>query len=826
MFEPLNSRIDAIIKSVSVSLISLFLINQGFAQDLIDSSRIDLSDPLTIVIPTIDSNNVRQVAEAYGEESLEQFADRQAHSIQMKKLADLRQKYADHIDYFRRGIDSSGYNKEFNKLAKDHTISLGGFVPPNLDTIVSSRNLTVSEVLIRELRDRLMELRDEVNDKYAELLDLRIEIDSLSADTSLYLIPEDSLLFEEYWYRVNAMNETSNEMYLRLNSDIESLGTITIRVDTLQNSFTNDIRDLALVRLILAGKTGKKMMPAWFEPSPRADSIPEVLYFSAKKNKLVFSYYIRNNRPLIGMFGGVILLVTFFLRGFRRRLRDILRENGEELTGVVKRPLLISTFVLINLGQFFFTQTPFVFQALLWIAACLILSNLVVPRWSWKQIFLWIGALLVFVIAIVVNLLLKASDLERYILAAISLLSILLGSIYWLKPVEIDRGARWFRFAILLMILLEIGSLGTNTYGSYNLAKLLGVAGVFLVVTAVLLYWTVQLIREVLQWGHKYYQLKGEEVMSQKMENVTASIPGLLYHLLIVGWLYLFSHNFYVQHFIDQVVNYLLSTERHLGEYSFTISSILTFVLIIAFSVLLAKVISFFTSRTRWDQPAQDHSDLSNWLLLIRISVVGAGILLAFLAAGTPLDRLSLIIGSLGVGIGFGLQSIVNNLFSGIIIAFERPFHIGDQIEVGSMAGTVKEIGIRSSKIKTYDGSDVIVPNGDLLNEHLVNWTLSDRHRRADLTVGVAYGSDLKKVKELALQILQDHPMVLNTPPPGVLLKELNSSSIDFRLLFWTDVDVRLGVENDVMFTVDQVLAENGIEIPFPQMDVHISRED
>ena len=184
---------------------------------------------------------------------------------------------------------------------------------------------------------------------------------------------------------------------------------------------------------------------------------------------------------------------------------------------------------------------------------------------------------------------------------------------------------------------------------------------------------------------------------------------------------------------------------------------------------------------------------------MIRLGILSAGILIAFAASGIPIDKLTIIIGALGVGIGFGLQNIVNNLVSGVILAFERPVQIGDAIEVGNRYGVIKEIGIRSSKIVTVEGSEVIVPNGDMLSQHIVNWTLSSHYRRVELIVGVAYQTDLRKAESILQQIINKEKGIQQSPAPAVLAHQFGDSSIDFRLLFWCDIDAWVAVKSEVL---------------------------
>jgi potassium efflux system protein len=213
--------------------------------------------------------------------------------------------------------------------------------------------------------------------------------------------------------------------------------------------------------------------------------------------------------------------------------------------------------------------------------------------------------------------------------------------------------------------------------------------------------------------------------------------------------------------------------------------------------------------------------------LMAKYTLVTLGVVLAVTAAGLPTDSLTVIIGAFGVGIGFGLQNIFNNLVSGLILLFERPIQLGDTIEVGTLMGNVRSIGIRSSNVRTFDGAEIIVPNGNLISNNVINWTLSDERKRIELLIGVSYSSDPHKVKEILLNIIENHPDIESDPTPNVLFKELGDSSLNFRMLFWTrEYDQWIRIKSDVLFQVFDDLKAAGIEIPFPQNDLHLRSID
>jgi len=209
--------------------------------------------------------------------------------------------------------------------------------------------------------------------------------------------------------------------------------------------------------------------------------------------------------------------------------------------------------------------------------------------------------------------------------------------------------------------------------------------------------------------------------------------------------------------------------------------------------------------------------------MVVRYILVAAGILIVLSSVGIDLGKFGLLAGALGVGLGFGLQNIIANFVSGLILAFERPIQVGDTVQIETVFGNVQSIGVRSSTVKTFDGSEVIVPNADLISNRVTNWTLSDKRRRMELPVKVAFGHDPHQVLDLILQVAQEHPDVLEDPAPFSVFNGFGDNFLDFTLYYYIPTQLFFKAKTEVALGVHDLITSKGIDTPRPQRDVRMT---
>jgi potassium-dependent mechanosensitive channel len=267
----------------------------------------------------------------------------------------------------------------------------------------------------------------------------------------------------------------------------------------------------------------------------------------------------------------------------------------------------------------------------------------------------------------------------------------------------------------------------------------------------------------------------------------------------------------------------ILSTNLERGSISISVADVIVFFLTVWIAYLLSAFIRFALREDVYPRIGVQRGASYAISSLLNYIILALGFLVALGMIGVDLTRITVLAGAFGVGIGFGLQSVVNNFVSGLILLFERPIHVGDMVEIDDLVGEVRRIGIRASTVRTLNGADIIVPNADLISKQVTNWTLGDKLRRIDLPVGVNYGATPEEVIQILEKVAEDHPDILKNPKPLALFVGYGDSSINFQLRAWTErFEDWFITRSDLAKGVYRAVLDAGMSFPFPQRDVHV----
>ena len=288
-------------------------------------------------------------------------------------------------------------------------------------------------------------------------------------------------------------------------------------------------------------------------------------------------------------------------------------------------------------------------------------------------------------------------------------------------------------------------------------------------------------------------------------------------------WLRMTLVLFVAYHPLMRGVTLLLARRWRYGQFDVSIGELLSFAVVLTIGYALSRILPLILEEgvlVRSSVPLGLRATIST---LARFGLLTLGFLAALSAAGVGLGQFTLVAGALGVGIGFGLQNLVSNFVSGLILAFERPVEVGDSVQVGGLVGRVRHIGLRSSILQTPAGAEVILPNANLISNEVINWSLSDSRCRVELPVSVAYGTDPRRLIEMLAGVARGQAEVLASPAPAAHFRGFGESSLDFLLFFWAPAfEDSLRLRSEVAVAVHDALRQAGIEVPLPQRDLHL----
>ena len=536
--------------------------------------------------------------------------------------------------------------------------------------------------------------------------------------------------------------------------------------------------------------------------------------------------FVDSNGPNILGHLVVLVLILVGIRILKRKAESA-GVKAEE-TRVLRKPVASGVLVALLLEGVFYPSTPTTILVAFGVTAAVMSILVLRPFLSGALRNALYILVALYVVDRVLGMVAGGAPVHRMVLLGLGVATVALAGVaVQAKYIDVmhERGlARWItRPTFIAGMVLAVVAVGLNLLGNVNLATLL-TSGVIRALLSLIVVFTLYLIaNDLISLLLRPGFITRFRVVVRNREQIQRAARRPVLFLAVGAWLAVATSSFGLFSPSLEWMTELLKAEGHVGDINISLGRVVAFFFAIWLAVIASRITRAILADDvlpRFPLPRGVPNTIGvtvNYVIILIGILIGAGFL------GIDLSNLSLILGALGVGIGFGLQNIVNNVVSGFILIFERPIQTGDAVEVGTLFGRVTQIGIRASRVRTFSGAEVIVPNGDLVSQQVTNWTLSDRRRRLEVPVGVAYRSDPEEVQRVLMQVVVDDEDVLGNPEPMVIFEEFGDSALQFRIYCWiSDFDESFSVRSRVYVSVNKALKAAGIEIPYPQRDLHL----
>lgn len=534
-----------------------------------------------------------------------------------------------------------------------------------------------------------------------------------------------------------------------------------------------------------------------------------------------------------------LLHLAFFLAAFvlfvilGGRARELGREDESLRTvaDVLARPASAALLVVLFLSPLVHNQAPRAWENLVGLLLIVPLVRMIPGQVTARMrpgVYA-LGAL--WVVGITLDFLPPNSLLSRLFLLLLTLLTG--AALIWLVRTLQDRlqeESRWLniafragQFGIGALVL----SFAANLVGNVSLARLLTEGILLPIYLAVLVVAAARVLDGVVVIVLRTETAQKLAMIRNHGPLVRRRLVQLVHVTAVVTWVLVSLWALSLLRPLVSLLQTSLGASIRVGTVAISLGDIVGFGVVVWLSFVVSRFVRFVL-----DEDVLPHLPLPRGApaaasRAVHYVILLVGFFVAIGAAGIDLSRFAILAGALGVGVGFGLQNVVNNFVSGLILLFERPIQVGDRVQVGDLTGEVKSIGMRATIIRTREGSEVIVPNANLTSSEVINWTLSDPRRRIDVPVGVAYGTEPERVIDLLVSAAREHSDILEDPAPTALFLGFGESSLDFSLRAWTAQSRNYPrVGSELTLAVNAALVEAGIEIPFPQRDLHVRSED
>jgi potassium-dependent mechanosensitive channel len=682
------------------------------------------------------------------------------------------------------------------------------------NTVVNIRNLYLYQSFATNLKTENNRFQKHLAKTFERVYNAKTDLKNILSDTVFHSLYDDANLRKIYDKRLSRMEKKWSRTDSIAKVNIDTLNAIKVRI--ADNAMTlSGIISIIEIRLDRSSRQlfGPEVNYLW-KPvkikNPESNSTNSVISTLGSEKKAI-AYYINqtSGKRIIIIFLAIVLFSWLFLK---RKLLNTLMDSDSHfsflnLHYLSSYPVLSFLVVLMCLMPFFDAYAPTSYLSIEFLIMLVIASVIFFKREDINFRINWLVLISLFVVDTLAFLLAEPTLFTRLCIL-ITHVAIILVSISFLRNLKKDRPYyKLMKKSIITGIILAALAILCNILGRFSLSGIFGIASIIAVTQVVVLPIFIDTITEVVLVQLQSSRIKKGFSKPFDISVVDKRIKIPLLIIAVILWFLMLASNLNIYHAIIKDGITVLTTPRNIGSISFKLVSVIWFFAIIWLAHILQKLISFLFGETgtETEESTLVSKKQHSRLLITRLIILVCGYLIAIAASGLPVDKLTIVLGALGVGIGMGLQNVVNNFVSGIILIFDGSLQIGDEIEVSGQAGKVKEIGLRASTLSTSDGAEVIIPNGNILSQNITNWTYSNDQKRVMIWFTLS-GKELDSnvINEVINNTIINIPGVLPQKKPVIIYNRATPDNCTITVRIWSTISNIDSVKSQAMLKLSE----------------------
>ena len=682
------------------------------------------------------------------------------------------------------------------------------------DRNLNLQNLQMDQTLLEELRSNNKDCLADLDEYEKDLRALKTEILNLRKDTvliKLFTSPTVRILFKDQFAELGkkrvVMDSLLKNTTLTINNFQARTSANLINIKELM--YLTDSQ-LEMVSIKAFGKERRYLWEPVNKPANKSMGFRKFIKGEQEISGYYF-VYTRSSRLLLLFTCSVFFFWVFFnFRSVKQRGR---LETLDGFSLISPHPYLITFITLFTLAPIFDLRAPALYIEAVEVILAILLTAFFRKRLGKRLFYYWCIFVVLLLAPVFLRLLGMPPRYQRWLLLFLTVSSVAYGVMVWKMLDEKTKRYRMILFTGFIYTGFAVIATFCNLFGRFTLTQIFYSTGVSSLLNAISLTILAKVLVEAFLLQMKSSRIRKGFPEYFDWQPVVAGLKKLTGIGATIIWFVIFTTNLNIFNGLYESVMEILTEKRVIGSFSFTFGGVVLFLGIIWIANFLQKYIAYFFGDTG-DDSFDDNKGERSKLLVTRLVLLIGGFLIAVAASGLPIDKITVILGALGVGIGLGLQNIVSNFVSGIILIFDKTIRIGDIVELSDKKGRVKEIGVRASTLLSDEGAEIIIPNGAILSNNIINWTLSNNQMRVNISISIAKPFNTTDVVNLIREIIGENTNVFISKEPVIMISPVSKLNSKINIYFWckdiSKADVTKSMINAQIF---EAFEQKGIEI-------------